>query len=158
MCLKTSLTKFVEAVGGKKIAWSKLNEAHSSRFSNQKKKSYSKAEFSVTSCGLDVFICGVNTSAGGHSGSACSRPWGMWRPADVGDNAPAVRRCLVGDHGEMCLVWDVGNVPCVTLELISVTVCVADVPSGSELCQRGGDEAFPQQPAWAHRAKTEENW
>lgn len=41
----------------------------------------------------------------------------------------------------------------------SLFVCVslADMSSGSELCQRGGDEAFPQPCERAGGAKTEEN-
>lgn len=34
----------------------------------------------------------------------------------------------------------------------------ADMSSGSELCQRGGDEAFPRSRGRADGEKTEENW
>lgn len=60
----------------------------------------------------------------------------------------------------MSLVWDVGNVPCVSDWNLSlcVCVCVADVPSGSELCERGGGKAFQHQREGARGPKTEENW
>lgn len=72
-------------------------------------------------------------------------------PADVGDKATA----FFLEPWEGSQVWDVGTVPFVSLQLC---VCVADMPSGSELCQRGGGKAIQHQRERARGPKTKENW
>lgn len=47
---------------------------------------------------------------------------------------------------------------CLAVTCVCVCVCVADMPSGSELCQRGGSEAFQHQRERVGGPKTAENW
>lgn len=59
-------------------------------------------------------------------------------------------RCFAGKRGKCALYR-------ILTRSLCVCVRVADMSSGSELCQRGGDEALPQPRERAGGAKTEEN-
>lgn len=99
---------------------------------------------------LYLFICGADIVAGGDSGSDCWLVITLNCSLEIGfgnllvKTNERVRWLLALDEKQqMCLHW----------------ICVfTDMPSGSELCQRGGGQTFPQPCVRATGEKTEENW